>query len=213
VAICYIFPRFGTLCQEKCGNPAPDHKSAEFFARLFYWFSWKSIKTDDRVGSYFGGRVTGLVCEKIAQNDAQSILICMYLTFYRGKSNSKLWATSAILKLPTCLAKLNNWPLGQNSPSLVTLFGGPILYAMVVVPEGFFELQISVDYKHPHFFQRAFASEQGCQIVYFKTKNTTLGNFWRVLQWKTLVYFMDSWSLYSHLAYFIDIWYIFVVIW
>jgi hypothetical protein len=25
---------------------------------------------------------------------------------------------------------------------------------------------------------------QGCQTVYFKTKNRNIGKFWRVLQWK-----------------------------
>jgi hypothetical protein len=31
---------------------------------------------------------------------------------------------------------------------------------------------------------------QGCQIVYFQTKNPNLGTFWSVLQWKILVNFM-----------------------
>jgi hypothetical protein len=26
VAICYLFPRFGVLCQEKSGNPAPNEE-------------------------------------------------------------------------------------------------------------------------------------------------------------------------------------------
>jgi hypothetical protein len=34
------------------------------------------------------------------------------------------------------------------------------------------------------------APDQGCQMVYFQTKNTSLGKFWRALQWKMLVYFM-----------------------
>jgi hypothetical protein len=57
---------------------------------------------------------------------------------------------------------------------------------------------------------------QGCQMVCFQTKNPKLGKFWRVLQWKILVYFMTIWSillpleiLYGHLAYFAVIWYIF----
>jgi hypothetical protein len=29
---------------------------------------------------------------------------------------------------------------------------------------------------------------------FFQTKNTNLGKFWRVLQWKMLVYFMAIWS-------------------
>jgi hypothetical protein len=36
---------------------------------------------------------------------------------------------------------------------------------------------------------------QGCQMVYFQTKNPTLGKFWKVLQWKILVHFMDIWSI------------------
>jgi hypothetical protein len=31
---------------------------------------------------------------------------------------------------------------------------------------------------------------QGCQMVYFHTKNHNLGKFWRPLEWKKLVYFM-----------------------
>jgi hypothetical protein len=52
-------------------------------------------------------------------------------------------------------------------------------------------------------------SSQGCQMVCFLTKNTNLGKFWRVLQWKMLVYFMADWSILrpfgifcGHLIYF-----------
>jgi hypothetical protein len=48
---------------------------------------------------------------------------------------------------------------------------------------------------------------QGCQMVYFQTENPNLGKFWRVLQWKMLIYFMDTWSIlrsfvmfYGHLV-------------
>jgi hypothetical protein len=51
-------------------------------------------------------------------------------------------------------------------------------------------------------------SEQGCQMVCFPTKNTNLGKFWRVLQWKLLVYFMAIWSFYENLVYFVAIWYL-----
>jgi hypothetical protein len=37
-------------------------------------------------------------------------------------------------------------------------------------------------------------------MVYFQTKNP---KFWRVLQWKMLVYYMANWS-----KYFLAIWYI-----
>jgi hypothetical protein len=36
---------------------------------------------------------------------------------------------------------------------------------------------------------------QGCQMVCFQTKNANLGKFFRALQWKMLVNFMDNWSI------------------
>jgi hypothetical protein len=33
-------------------------------------------------------------------------------------------------------------------------------------------------------------AEQGCQLVYFQTKNPNLGKFWRALEWKISVYFV-----------------------
>jgi hypothetical protein len=63
---------------------------------------------------------------------------------------------------------------------------------------------------------RDYNAEQGCQMVCFQTKNRNLGKFWRVLQWKMLVYFMDIWSIlqtfyifHDHLVYQVVIWYIF----
>jgi hypothetical protein len=51
------------------------------------------------------------------------------------------------------------------------------------------------------------SAKQGCQMVYFQTKNTNLGKFWRALKWKMLVYVMVIWNilrpfdiLYSHLV-------------
>jgi hypothetical protein len=53
-------------------------------------------------------------------------------------------------------------------------------------------------------------------MVYFKTKNTNLGKFGRVLQWKMLVYFMANLSIlrsfgivYGHLVHFMANWYIY----
>jgi Mg2+/Co2+ transporter CorB len=34
---------------------------------------------------------------------------------------------------------------------------------------------------------------RGCQMVYFQTQHSNWGKFWRVLEWKMLVYFMDIW--------------------
>jgi hypothetical protein len=52
-------------------------------------------------------------------------------------------------------------------------------------------------------------------MVYFQTKNPKLGKFWRVLQWKMLVYFMAIWYIlwsfcifHGTLVYFVVILYI-----
>jgi hypothetical protein len=59
-------------------------------------------------------------------------------------------------------------------------------------------------------------------MVYFQTKNPNLGKFWRVLQWKMSVYFMDIWSILrtfwhislpygifcGNLVYFPPFWYV-----
>jgi hypothetical protein len=39
-------------------------------------------------------------------------------------------------------------------------------------------------------------------MVYFQTKNPKLGKFWRVLQWKILVYFTDNRSIFLPLDIF-----------
>jgi hypothetical protein len=35
---------------------------------------------------------------------------------------------------------------------------------------------------------------QGCQMANFQTKNTSVGKFWRNLEWKMLVCFMNIWN-------------------
>jgi hypothetical protein len=59
------------------------------------------------------------------------------------------------------------------------------------------------------------SGKQGCQMVCFQTKNPNLGKFWRVFEWKMLVYFRDTWSIlrsfvifYGHLVYFPPFWYL-----
>jgi hypothetical protein len=42
---------------------------------------------------------------------------------------------------------------------------------------------------------------QGCQVVYFQTKNPNVGKRWRLLQWKLLVYFMTFGLFYGHFLY------------
>jgi hypothetical protein len=44
--------------------------------------------------------------------------------------------------------------------------------------------------------------------IYFQTKNPNLSKFWRALQWKKLVYFMDIWSFCGNLVYFYPFWYV-----
>jgi hypothetical protein len=39
------------------------------------------------------------------------------------------------------------------------------------------------------------SSFQGCQMVYFQTKNPNWGKFWRALEWKMFVYFMTVWNI------------------
>jgi hypothetical protein len=54
--------------------------------------------------------------------------------------------------------------------------------------------------------------EQGCQMVYFQTKNPNLDKFWRALERKLLVYFMPIYG-YCYVLWsfgnFVAIWYIF----
>jgi hypothetical protein len=71
------------------------------------------------------------------------------------------------------------------------------------------------DRKKKHFPFLFNCLDQGCQMVYFQTKNTKLGKFWRPLDWKMLIYFMVIWNIlqtfgifYRHLGYFMTIKYI-----
>jgi hypothetical protein len=45
------------------------------------------------------------------------------------------------------------------------------------------------------------ALAQGCQMVFFQTKNPKLGQFWRALQWKMLINFMDIWYFCVNLVH------------
>jgi hypothetical protein len=49
---------------------------------------------------------------------------------------------------------------------------------------------------HPFFVQAVLPNFrlQGCQMIYFHTKNPNLGTFWRALEWKMLVYFLANWN-------------------
>jgi hypothetical protein len=45
-------------------------------------------------------------------------------------------------------------------------------------------------------------SISGCQMVYYQTKNPNSGKFRIVLQWKILVYFIDTWSILQSFVIF-----------
>jgi hypothetical protein len=58
-------------------------------------------------------------------------------------------------------------------------------------------------------------TRQGCQMVYFQTKNPNLGKLWRALDWIMLIYFMAIWNILQtfgifndHLVHFVCIGYI-----
>jgi hypothetical protein len=44
-----------------------------------------------------------------------------------------------------------------------------------------------------HVLKSVQSVSQGCQMALFQTKNPDLDKFWRVLQWKMLVYLMAIW--------------------
>jgi hypothetical protein len=56
------------------------------------------------------------------------------------------------------------------------------------------------------FFHISAAAGQGCQMVYFQTKNPSLGKFWRVLQWK-----MGTGIFYGQFVNFPVIWYMYLM--
>jgi hypothetical protein len=69
-------------------------------------------------------------------------------------------------------------------------FFAPFTALIKTMIGGFFDILSRTN--RNHFFA---ASVQGCQMVYFQTKNSNLGKFWRVLQWNMLVF-------YGHAFYF-----------
>jgi hypothetical protein len=44
---------------------------------------------------------------------------------------------------------------------------------------------------------------QGCQMVYFQTKNPNLSAFWRALDWKMLIFLRLVGIFYGHLGYLV----------
>jgi hypothetical protein len=52
-------------------------------------------------------------------------------------------------------------------------------------------------------------ADQGCQMVYFQTKNPNLGKSWRALDCKMLIYILWTFGIfYDHMVHLMLIWYI-----
>jgi hypothetical protein len=49
-----------------------------------------------------------------------------------------------------------------------------------------------------------YGADQGCQVVYFQTKNPYLGKFLRALDWKMLNYFTGIWNILRTIRIFYD---------
>jgi hypothetical protein len=65
-------------------------------------------------------------------------------------------------------------------------------------------------------FDGSFRAQQGCQMVYFRTKKFNLGKFLQGFLWKMMAYFMAIWSIlqpfgmfHGNLVHFLVICYIF----
>jgi hypothetical protein len=57
-----------------------------------------------------------------------------------------------------------------------------------------------------------YGADQGCQVVYFQTKNPYLGKFWRALYLKMLIHFIALWNIsrtFGIFYYRVFIWNIF----
>jgi hypothetical protein len=50
-------------------------------------------------------------------------------------------------------------------------------------------------------------------MAYFKTKNISLGTFWRALKKKMLVYFVAIWNIFKAIWYILSIFGNFIVFW
>jgi hypothetical protein len=94
----------------------------------------------------------------------------------------------------------------ENSTNLVTL---PSVQISIYLPRRIL---------HHSFSLKKVRSclPQGCQMVYFQTKNPNLGKFCSTLKWKMLVYFMTVWNIlrpfdimYGPLVQFVVIGYMF----
>jgi hypothetical protein len=69
------------------------------------------------------------------------------------------------------------------------------------------EIKVVPTFSNDHNF--FCVDNQGCQMVFFQTKNTNLGTFWRVLQWKMFEYFMSIRYILRPFGIFSGFWYIF----
>jgi hypothetical protein len=65
-------------------------------------------------------------------------------------------------------------------------------------------------------FENRQRIDQGCQMVYFQTKNSNFGKFLRALDWRMLIHLIAIWNIlmisgkfYDNLVHLGQIWYIF----
>jgi hypothetical protein len=100
------------------------------------------------------------------------------------KRSQNVWATTVIFQ--TNSHKENNHPMGENSPTLVTLVSVHISKTDPGAndPVLSFDATLALGARSPgHNIDTLYTPfEQGCQMVYFQTKNPNLGKFWSALE-------------------------------
>jgi hypothetical protein len=101
----------------------------------------------------------------------------------------------------------NTWLAVEKSLWVTFLNCSPprILSTVTTLDETRFFITLMAGAAMPSFGLKVqpWRSCQGCQMVYFQTKNSNFVTFWRALEWKMLVHF-----IYAHLEYIAAIWYI-----
>jgi hypothetical protein len=128
-----------------------------------------------------------------------------HLKIYLDKNNN--------LRLTVADKSCGRW----NLPQWVRIRPKQRFYSILETsfPKGI-PVKMGMKSKHWEAKRQTKCPLQGCQMVYFQTKNSDLGKFWRTLQWMMLVYIMNICSIlqpsnifYGHLVYFLVNWYIF----
>jgi hypothetical protein len=99
----------------------------------------------------------------------------------------------------------NNHPMGENPPNLVTLrtcvWCGKSLKREIKSVLYFILTESRLIGAELTNIFIAHGLEQGRQMVNFRTKNPTLGIFWRAWEGKMLVYFIVIWNILRQFGY------------